>query len=248
VPFKGLAGALRTLTIIPAFGAEPQKRYLILPWFAVVGGVIGALLAGCAEVMRFFPPAMAPLAGLLIASVNYILTGALHLDGFADTADAFGIKHSREKTLEILRDTHIGSFGAGAIVIIIIWRIIVSGELSKEALFWIAVAPVFSRLLLGLLFSFLPYSRGNDGKASGLKGTPLIISLLFIQLAAFIAFTWYYSGFHRMILPFVCGILLSSIPVILSLRRIGGITGDIAGAATELFECAFLTGALALAV
>ena len=243
---KGLISALKTLTIIPVVGIEPQKRYMALPWFVVVVGVIGALLAACAEGIRFLPASVAPLTGLLIAGVNYLITGGLHIDGLADTADAFGTWHSREKTLEILKDSHTGSFGAAAITLIVIWRIITSNQLSNHgAVVFIFAAPLFSRILQGFLLSVLPYARGKDGKASGFRAPLVITAILALEFTALIVAGWYYFGVLRVLLPLGCGLVMVTFLVLVSIRRIGGITGDIVGAATELFECAFLTGALA---
>ena len=244
--FSGLISALRTLTIIPVSGPEPQKRYMALPWFVFVGGGIGAVLAGCAEGMRLLPASLAPLAGLLIAGVNYLITGGLHIDGLADTADAFGTWHSREKTLEILKDSHTGSFGAAAITLIVIWRIITSNQLSNQGgVLFIFAAPLFSRILQGFLLAVIPYARGNDGKASGFKAPLVITAILALEFTALIIAGWYYCGALRVLLPLGCGLVPVTFLVLVSIRRIGGITGDIVGAATELFECVFLTGALA---
>ena len=73
-------------------GQEPHKRRFALPWFGVVGGIVGAVQAGCLEEMSFQHSRLAFFAGLACAAVNYMITGGLHLDGLADCADAFGAR------------------------------------------------------------------------------------------------------------------------------------------------------------
>jgi adenosylcobinamide-GDP ribazoletransferase len=243
---KGLVSAIRTLTIFPLPGMEPAKRYTALPWFAVVGGIIGTVQFGCAEGMRLLPSSLALMSGLLCVIVNYVVTGGLHLDGFADTADAFGTRHDKERTLAILKDPHIGSFGVAGLVVIILWRVLVYQQLfTLRAAYWLIPAIVFSRIMQGLLLTWFPYSRGLSGKASGLKGTPLIAVILLIQLSSFLAVQSYFFEPGITLITIACGLLIIIPLITISMNRINGITGDIVGASTEAFECAYLTGVIA---
>ena len=246
MPYRGLVSAIRTLTIVPVLGSEPQNRTAALPWFAVAGAVIGFVQFGFAESMRFAPASIMPLAGIFLTVINYALTGGLHLDGLADTADAFGIRHSRDKTLVIMKDPHIGSFGVGALVIVLLWRVIVYQEIAiRHAAIWIVFPIIFSRLLQALMLCRLPYARGTEGKAHGFRGTISMTIVLTAQAAALSVILWQMGGMRLAVVSTLCGLGVVVPLVATSLRRIGGITGDVAGAVTELFECAFLTGVIA---
>lgn len=243
---KGFISAARTLTIFPVPGIEPTKRYTALPWFAVVGGIIGTIQFGCAEGLRLLPSSLALLSGLSCVIVNYLVTGGLHLDGFADSSDAFGTKHDKEKTLAILKDPHIGSFGVAGVVIMILWRVLVYQQLfTLHSVIWVIPAIVFSRIMQGLLLTIFPYSRGPNGKASGLKGTPLTTAVLIIQLISLLTILWYFFKPGIALIALASGILIITPIIAVSMRRINGITGDVVGASTEAFECAYLTGVIA---
>jgi adenosylcobinamide-GDP ribazoletransferase len=242
----GLVSAIRTLTILPVPGREPDKRYKALPWFAIAGLGIGSVQYAAAKGLTCLPAQLSIFGGLLLAVINYAFTGAMHLDGLADSADAFGTFNTREKTLAILKDSHIGSFGAAAIVLIIIWRIIAYQQIINiNQAIWIIYAPGISRILQGFILLLFPYPRGSEGKAYGFKGPFWVSIILILQTIIIEAFILYKHGPYTAILPLALGLVIIAWLLIVSMRRIGGITGDCIGAITELFECAFLTGAIA---
>jgi len=226
-------------------GQEPHKRRFALPWFGVVGGIVGAVQAGCLEEISFQHSRLAFFAGLACAAVNYMITGGLHLDGLADCADAFGARHSREKALAILKDPHSGTFGIAAIAGVIIWRVLIYQQISCFNLtLWILAAAISSRIMLGIMLSFLPYARDQQDKAFGYKGSWWVCAILLAQIIALGLAVSLYKRSAAVFLPFLCGMAIVSAVIVISMRRIGGITGDVVGAATELYECNFLTGTL----
>src|SRR5438874_9132505 len=104
---RGFLGAVSLLTRIPAREEAPPER--AVPWLPVVGALIGA---ACAAVYAMTRLALSPLAASTIAvTAGILLTGALHEDGLADVADAFGAGEGRERALEILKDPHHGTYG-----------------------------------------------------------------------------------------------------------------------------------------
>ncbi len=244
--FRGLISAVRILTIVPVGGQDAEKPFYSLPWFPVVGVLLGTIQFYCIGSFRLLPHTLDALSGIACVAVNFILTGGLHLDGLTDTADAFGTPHSREKTLEILKDPHIGAFGAAAAVFFVIWRVAVcqglyyhSGEVS------IITALASSRCIQGILLMSFPYARGRNGKAYGFKGNKAVFLLVISELMGIILYSCLIWDWKKIIIPFIGGFLAIAILICLSLKRIGGITGDIVGASTELYECVFITGVLA---
>lgn len=138
---SGLLSAIRTLTIIPIPGSETEKPYQALPWFVLVGAGLGLFHYSAAVAILYFSPGFKPLVGIFLVAGNYLLSGGMHLDGLADSADALGTPHSSEKTLAILKDPHIGSFGTIALCLTVMWRILVYQQLSAHnGLLWLVFA------------------------------------------------------------------------------------------------------------
>lgn len=238
---SGLVAAVRILTVVPLPGPEPQRRAAAVPWFGVVGLGIGGVLYGCARWVYPLLPQSLPFTGLCMTAGYYALTGMLHLDGLADTADAFGTRHTRERTLEILKDPHIGVFGTASLVLVLLWRVLLFETLcARGAGVWCVYMVVLSRIGQGLLLALLPYARGASGKAHGLKGTRGTVVLLIGELSVVAGCMNVFHGGALTAVACVAAVVAAALPVYAAVRRLGGITGDILGAATELFECVLL--------
>ena len=239
---NGLFSALRTLTIIPVLGPEPLRRVYALPWFILAGALLGGLQGGLLFGMQYLPSSVGVLSGFFCTIFNYVITGGLHIDGAGDTADALGTWHSREKTLEILKDPHMGSFGTLAICGIFIWRVLIYQQMYQLHLyFWIIPALIFSRNIQGILLGTIPYARPAGGKAAGFSCSRVMIVILFIEFLCVLAALCYFAGPVRTGLPLGIAILMVALLTMYAVKKLGGITGDIVGAATELFECTFLS-------
>ncbi len=243
---KGFITALRLLTVIPISGSETDNKYRALPYFVAVGAIIGLLQYFAAQGI-YYVSGLTLFAGLIITILNYMLTGWLHLDGLADTADAFGTVHSTEKTLTILKDPHTGTFGVAAVVIAILWRVIAYQQLFEMKMtLWIVFALLNSRILQGFLLLLFPYARGEEGKAFGFKG-PLWITIVLVLQATFISVA---VGYFNNIYILYWALPIGTVAIVplcrIYMKHIGGLTGDCIGAATELFEIAFLTVVVAL--
>lgn len=243
---NGLVSAIRTLTIFPVRGHEPKKRYQALLWFVVVGLGIGFLQYFAAKGLMRLPAPLVVFAGLFLAAINYVFTGGLHIDGLADAADAFGTVHAREKTLYILKDPYIGSFGASMLILVILWRIKAYQQLfNLNQADWIVYALGISRCLQGLMLLWFPYARGSEGKAYGYKGPLWVGGVLLAQIIGIELFVWHANGPFPAIISILVGLAILIPLFTISIKRISGITGDCVGAAAELFECSFLVGAIA---
>ena len=105
--------ALKFLTIIPIDREDkikPKDFGAVVCWFPVVGLCIGVFLSTVSLPLYFFFPSL--ITDALIILVSIAITGALHLDGLADTCDGIWGGWNKEKRLEIMKDSRIGSFGA----------------------------------------------------------------------------------------------------------------------------------------
>jgi adenosylcobinamide-GDP ribazoletransferase len=210
--------------------------------FPLVGAGIGAAAGGVAAVAVQVLPPLA--AGGLAIGAGALLTGALHLDALADTADALG-GMSRERALGIMGDHRIGSFGAVSLALDLIIRASVVGGLAVAgvAVAALAAAGACSRALAPVLAAALPYAR------AGAPDHPL--SAVWSWKAAAMA-----SALGLAIPVLLLGVVglaaaavVTAVALVLGLfyyRWLGGVTGDCLGAAIEVAETLALAVALAL--
>jgi cobalamin 5'-phosphate synthase/cobalamin synthase len=215
-------------------------------FFPAVGLLVGGAQAGAAMLLlRRLPD---PIAAVLVVALGVLLTGALHLDGLADTADGFGGGKDREHALRIMRDHAIGTYGAAAVVLSVALRIATLSSLTMlggAGLRWIVLAPVLGRWVPVLLGRSLPYARaeGGLGKAVTDGGTgPLELggATATALLAAGLLAGW--DGAGAVTLTLAVAILFGAA----CRRKLGGVTGDTLGASVELTEAAVLVAAVAL--
>src|SRR5689334_12259562 len=139
------------------------------PFFPVVGAAVGAAGAGAALLLQ--PPLSPFLAAALATALIVALTGAFHLDGLADTLDATG-GMTRERSLEIMRDSRIGSFGAAALALALVIRVAAVAQLLSAGgvLGAMIAAGAVSRGAAVALAGAVPYARGRGGVLTGRLG------------------------------------------------------------------------------
>jgi adenosylcobinamide-GDP ribazoletransferase len=243
---RAAAGALTFLTRVPlgyagAIDGRDVARGTVL--FPVVGAGVGAAAGGVAILLHLRLPALAA-AGIALATA-VVLTGGMHLDALADTCDAIGA--TRDRALEIMRDSRVGSFGAAAIAFDVLVRAMAVAVLLTRggALAALVAAGALSRAASPPLAASLPYPRSEGGPGSVLTGrvSPLAAALA-VAVAVGIAFLA--AGITG--LAMAGGIAVSTICLGFLYRRwLGGATGDCLGAATEIGETVALLVAAALA-
>lgn len=237
-----VAAALLTrlpLPRLPETAFSDQAR-TIWAW-PLVGALVAALagLSGLAALAIGLPPGIA--AGLVLA-VEIALTGAMHEDGLADTADGLWGGMTRERRLDIMRDSRIGTFGVLALALVLGLRWQAVALLLPIGIGPLIAAGALSRALMPVLMASLPPAR-NDGMARGV-GRPappaVAMTLALGAILAFAAFGW---------TVLAGGIVAAAVAAglgRLALHRIGGHTGDILGAAQQLATVLVLLGAMVL--
>jgi adenosylcobinamide-GDP ribazoletransferase len=245
--FEGLVTAVRTLTVLPCPGRDAERFSDSLHWFPFVG-----LLLGMAEAGFAWAGAAAgwyELAALMAVAVGVLLTRGIHADGLADLADGFFGGRDREMRLRIMKDSSVGSFGAVALMLVMLLKWIAVLRLVQNGSFsLIASGVVLARLAQVILAERLPYARSEGGTANSFvngagKGhlfTALISSVLFVTVL---------SRFDPVAVPvlLIASLATATAVGVLSWRKIGGVTGDVLGAASELTEAFVWTaGALLL--
>jgi adenosylcobinamide-GDP ribazoletransferase len=232
---RSLLAALGFLTRVPvpawAF-RDAQATQASLAWYPAVGLLVGGVLWSLAWIVSGLPPLL--LAALLLL-VWTGLTGALHLDGLADSADAWvGGLGDRERTLAIMKDPRSGPMGVTAVVLVLLLKFaaLASLPLAGTAL-WLA--PMLARTAITAAFLSTPYVR-SDGLGSALTHAPrvacMVAALAAVVLAAF-------CGWHGVRALLAVSVVFACWRYA-CMHRLGGMTGDTLGALTELAEAAVL--------
>lgn len=239
---RGLAAAVAFLTRVPvgrslALDAGDVARGGAL--FPLVGAGIGAVAGGLADGLA--GSLGATLAAVLGVAAATALTGVLHLDGLADTADALGAT-SRERALEIMRDHAVGAYGTTALVLGLAAKIAALAALAGrgDALRYAVCAAAVARLVPVVLSAWLPYARPGVGTGSALAGAGWRRPLVALALAAGVC-AWLDA------LPMLAvGFVVAAVAGVATRRWLGGVTGDVLGAGAELTEIASLVAAVTL--
>ena len=240
--------ALTFLTIIRLPFHHPrsvtsQELAQSFAFFPVIGLVIGAL----SFLLTFFlAPWMPPLLlAVVLTAAMTMLTRALHLDGLADLIDGVGGGYTRERRLEIMKDSRTGAFGALALFLALIFKVAAFNTFILQAS-WapFLFVPALSRYAMALAAYKSPYARAEGGLGKPflehITNRELLISSGF-ALAITLALARFYSPLYLLCLVIIVSLLRRS-----TRRALGGITGDVLGAVNELVEVALFTLAACL--
>jgi adenosylcobinamide-GDP ribazoletransferase len=232
---SSLLAAFTFLTRIPLPGAARVDADLLARsavWFPLVGAAVGGIgalvLVGAARVWS------APVAAALSLLATVLVTGAFHEDALADTADGLGGCQTRERMLEIMRDSRIGSYGAVALVISLALRMgCLTMLVAPEAAPAVVGAHVLARWSSLPLISFLPYVRAQGAGKPFVGGVTPVRVLTGTVLAALLAAVA--LGSDALVAGVAAGIVTALAGVFFR-SRLGGITGDCLGAANQAVE------------
>jgi len=230
------AGFLTILPVLPRTEVAPAMLAASFGWFPLVGFALGAMLA--AENLLLTPLFGDALTAALLTLTLIVLTGAVHLDALADTADALGARGDRRRALEIMRDSQIGAFGTAAIFFFLALEIValttMGGTRRAEAL-WLA--PGLARWAMVAVGWRIDYLRAA-GAGTMLVGPGadrnLAVASAIAAIAALPILSW------RVLLAYVVAAALAAVFRAVYRRWLGGVTGDLLGAAGELVELAVL--------
>ncbi len=219
-----------------------------IKWLPVIGLILCAV-TGAVSLLHVV--AESYLAAFLAVLAYLLLTGGLHADGLADTADAFGARRDREKTLAILKDSHIGVFGALALIVLVTGDTVALANAGRAA--WLF--PLTGRATALLTARKFPCARpGGLGQwfIDGVKWRHVLFAALLYAAAAAAAsvdygqLVWMPVSFAAMLGAFVLAAAITLLIVSRFARRIGGITGDIIGFSVEASQLIYLLAAALL--
>ncbi len=204
----------------------------------LVGAVLGALAAALADAAMWLGVTPGVTAAMVLAFAA-MLTGGLHEDGLSDTADGLFGGWTRERRLEIMKDSRVGSYGVLAVVLVTLARWSALTAIFLHGQHWSALVAVgaLSRVPMAAIMAGLPNARGQG--LSHATGRPSWGGAL-IGLAVGGGIAFILAGLSA--LPMLAAAAAVCLWLALSARaRIGGQTGDILGAAQQLAEAACLT-------
>jgi len=227
---QGLIEALRWMTVLPMpKQLNEGNMQSILPWLPVTGFVVGGFVVAACYLGALFDPWLGALCGVF---VWLLITGGLHADGLADLTDALGASHrNKERFVAVLKDPHLGSFGALSLIFLVLSKFVLLKLLIDSEAWWgIVLIPVWARL--GTLFWYrLPaltdgfaslLEHGNTANQAKLwLAALMLVSLLYgtyLWLAGLVIYAWYWFLKYR----------------------IQGMNGDCLGAGIECSEIALL--------
>lgn len=213
----------------------------VVPYWPIVGWLTGGILAGTLWLLAQVLPLQVAWIGAIV--VRLLVTGCLHEDGLADFCDGFGGGTTRERTLAIMKDSHIGTYGVvGLIVYFLLWSQMIVfplGILCAVAF----CADVYSKWCVSHIVNLLPYARKEEeSKAKVLYSRMTLPEVMVGTIAGWLPLLF--------LQPVGWGVACFCPPVVFLLlcgwmkRRIGGYTGDCCGAVFLLGELSFYIGSM----
>jgi adenosylcobinamide-GDP ribazoletransferase len=239
-----LAGRLLTRLPFPEPSPfEPRLSGLSVPWYPAIGVLLGVLMALAATALASVDPGVAAALVLILWVWS---TGALHLDGLADSADAWvGGIASRERTLEIMKDPRSGPAAVTAIGLVLIAKWAGLQALITSGFAWLLLLiPLLARAQLPLLMLTTPYARASGMASEQMAQLPrraASAATLIAGMACISIGGWIGLGLCAVTL-LVFGLSRRTM-----MNRIDGFTGDTAGALVEITETVLLLLAVVLA-
>jgi len=230
--------ALLTRLPLPRLADAVFVRQARAVWtFALVGAVVGLLAGGAGwAAMWAGLPGMA--AAGLVLMVQIVVTGAMHEDGLADTMDGLWGGWSRERRLEIMKDSAIGTYGVLALILSLGLRWGALSVLLAGGIAPVIAAGAVSRCLMPVVMATLPHAR-DDGLSRHVgrpgKGVAGVACLLGTALGLAVCGVW-------AAVPMALACVATAGIMWIARARIGGQTGDILGAVQQVTEIAMLLG------
>ena len=224
------------LTRLPAparvvFDTEDFPESLV--WFPWVGALIGLIVGAIYLLAARFLPALSAATLAMLGLV--LLTGALHEDALADTADGLGGGRDPAEVLRIMRDSHVGSYGVVALGLLMLLRVSLLAALNGTAALWaLMLAHSLARASVLPLMLYLPYLRQHGAARPFVGAVPrqaMAVSALFLALGV-----WYLAG---LVAAFVAGVVVYLAALGLK-HKLDGITGDGFGAVIVVVEVTVL--------
>jgi len=245
---KSYLRALSFLTVIPlpfvSFSRDGNELSASAACFPLAGATMGLVLAGAAWLLLLVLP---PLPVAVIALVlSFFLTRGLHIDGLADTADGLIGTTGRDKAFMAMEDSSVGVMGAASIIFTCLLKAALLASLDMALMpFALVFMPLAGRWAIVYAGAWYPPARERGLGDLFLRGLhwPVLLKATLLTALLLFVFAWWY-------LPLAAPVLVGCLTALASahllafyvFRRLGGLSGDILGAISELGELFFLLG------
>jgi adenosylcobinamide-GDP ribazoletransferase len=230
----GFFTALKFLTIFPLperWGKATEHLAQSLPYFPLVGLLLGAILFGINYVLSYILPQSINSVLLIIALI--VMTGAHHLDGLMDSFDGVVSGKSRKKRLEIMADSHVGAFGIIAAILLLLLKYASLSGLSGMLVSVLLLMPMLSRWIMVSAISMFPYAKSSGMGLAFKQGATW--QRLAIATAVALVVTVLLMGWKGLAVIAVLWLIAFGIASYFN-SRLGGLTGDVYGALNEISE------------
>lgn len=220
------------VAFLTCLGRARAPRRRAAAWFPLVGALMGLALGGWWSLARREWPA--GVAAALVVVADLVITGMLHFDGLADAADGLLPHLDRERRLAVIREAQAGAFAVTVVMAALLLRWAALDAMRPRPLLlaglWCA-----SRSLMAVTLSTAPYARAEGGLASAFLGdrVTLVAGLVGLAGGGALAGAQLHVGGPGAVVGVVAGY---SAVLVLGLRRLGGFTGDVLGAAAVVGE------------
>lgn len=236
--------ALTFLTILPwpRLGlAEPKDLARSMFWFPWVGALLGLIFWGAwVGLDRILP---APGAAAVLLGLTVIVTRGLHLDGLADTVDGLGGGSNPTERLRIMKDSHLGAFGALSLTLMLLLKFAFFLDWADKGTGGIFLLyPVVSRWGMVFLAYLSPYARPEGGLGQAMT-TGVGFRVLAGATLSALGLSWLAAGPPGLIILTGAGTVVW-LGSLYFKKKLGGVTGDVLGAANEALEVLVLGGGL----
>ncbi len=226
--------ALSFLTVLPVAieSASESDVAASMAWFPLIGLATGIVFALEDRALAFLL-GHAVRSAIVVLSMA-VLSGAIHLDGLADTADALGAGSDRIRALEVLRDSRIGTFGAIALFFDLGLKVLaLAGSSGRPRLTALILAPMLGRWALVAVSYKIDYLR-SSGAGSAMLGRRSERNLLIASSVAIVSMLPFFS--RTLLVTYAIAIVVTIAMRSFYRRWLGGITGDLIGACGEIVE------------
>lgn len=219
-----MSGLVEAVGFLTAVGGARRPTPAALPWFplvgVVLGAVLGALWVGAGDV---WPPLV---AAVLVVAADLALTGFLHADGLVDSGDGLLPPLDRARRLAVMAAPDAGAFGVSVLVIAVVARVAALATVEPSILL---LAPLWgaSRMVMAVVVVVVPYARDGGLATAFRQEAARPVAALWVVPVAGMACAW---AVPAGIVALVAGLAAGGAVVALARRRIGGFTGDVLGA------------------
>jgi adenosylcobinamide-GDP ribazoletransferase len=243
---KALLMSVGMFSVLPVPKQHWDERCVswVIPFFPVVGGLIGCLWYVIALFATEFP---LPLQSVVVLLVPFFLSGFLHLDGYIDTADAFFSRQNLEEKKRILKDSHIGAFGVVAVICLLLIQfcVIQTIIIEKKTVLAFVFIPIISRCVTGIaLLNMKPMSETGYAVMFRENTKPthtLFLLVFFIVTSIFAVLLGNIEVWFGLIT-----VIVSALSVLVYLnRQFQGLSGDLCGCVISVSE---MCGLLCVAI